>query len=105
MDVDNGTKTPTDTRVSSGGGSGFHQYPPKPDNPEAAPGAWKTIQPGETASFDLRGPGPWKVEIRVLKNGRWTPKSEIVRTPYDRVTLVENGGEVELKVSRRAAAS
>ena len=109
MDVDNGTKTPTDTRVTSGG-SGFIQYPQKPETPEAAPGAWRTVQPGETASFDLRGSGPWKVEIRVLENERWRTKSATIRTPYDKVTLVEtgdaddSGGEVELRVIHRAAS-
>ncbi|MFP5287535.1 MAG: hypothetical protein ACLGI9_17490 [Thermoanaerobaculia bacterium] len=104
MDVSNDTKTPGDTRVSSAGGSGFHQYPPKPELSEAASAAWRTIQPGETASFDLRGAGPWKVEIRFMKDGRWKPKSATVRTPYDKVTLIENGDDVELRVSHRAAS-
>ena len=103
MDVDNGTKTPTDTRISSGGGSGFYEFPPKPEPREATP-VWRTIQPGETASFDLRGTGPWKVEVRVMKDGRWRKKSETIQTAYDRVTLVENGDEVELRVTHRAAS-
>jgi hypothetical protein len=102
MDVDNGTKTPTDTRITSGG-SGFYEFPPKPETREAPP-AWTTIQPGETESFDLRGTGPWKVEVRTMKDGRWKTKSTTVRTPYDKVTLVENGDEVELRVTHRAAS-
>jgi hypothetical protein len=108
MDVNNGTKTPTETRVTSGS-SGFYEFPPKPERPEGASATWRTIQPGETESFDLRGTGPWKVEIRVVENGRSKTKSATVRTPYDKVTLVEtgdddNGGGVELKVTHRAAS-
>jgi hypothetical protein len=101
MNVNNGTTTPSDTRVTSGG-SGMIDPPGKSELARE----WRTIQPGETVSYDLTGPGPWKVEFRLRKGGRRRIFSEIVQTPHDLVELIEAGDDVGVRITRpRLSAS
>lgn len=101
MDVNNGTTTPSDTRVTSGG-SGMIDPPGKSEFARQ----WRRIQPGETVRYDLEGSGPWTVEFRLTKGGRRRIVSEIAKTPHDVVELIEAGDDVDVRVSRpRASAS
>lgn len=101
MDVNNGTTSPTDTRVTSGG-SGMID----PSGMSEVAREWRTIQPGETVRYDLDGPGPWKVEFRVTRGGRRRLRSEVVQTPHDLVELIEAGDDVDVRITRpRASAS
>lgn len=95
MDVNNGTTTPSDTRVTSGG-SGMIDPPGKSEFARQ----WRRIQPGETIRYDLEGPGPWKVEFRLMKGGRQRIRSEVVQTPHDFVELIEAGDDVDVRVTR-----
>lgn len=97
MDVSNDTKTPSDTRVTSGG-SGMGGNSPI--------GEWQTLQPGQKLRLDLKGAGPWKVEFRVMKGGRRRIVSEVAQTPHDVVELIEAGDDVDVRITRpRASAS
>lgn len=99
MDINNGTNSPTDTRVSSGGGSGM-------TDPPETPVEWSTILPAQTLHLDLKGRGPWKVEFRLMKGGRRKIVSEIAQTPHDLVELIETDDEVDVRITRpRTAAS
>lgn len=99
MEVNNGTTTPSDTRVTSGG-SGMIDPPGKSEFARQ----WRTIQPGETVRYDLTGSGPWKVEFRLNRGGRRRIHSEIAETPDDLVELIEAGDDVHVRVSRASAS-
>lgn len=101
MNINNGTTTPSDTRVTSGGSGMGGPLGNKGDATE-----WRTIQPGETVLYDLTGPGPWKVEFRLRKGGRRRIFSEVVQTPHDLVELIEAGDDVGVRITRpRLSAS
>lgn len=101
MDINNGTKTPTDTRVNDADAGMGDPFGSKR---EAA--QWRTIQPGETVRYDLTGSGPWKVEFRTTRGGRRRIVSEIAKTPQDFVELIEAEGGVDVRITRpRASAS
>jgi hypothetical protein len=99
MDVNNGTTTPSDTRVTSAGGSGMGD----PKTQEAL--EWTAIQPGETVHFDVQGIGPWKVEFRVMRQGRRRTYVEFARTPQDLVELIDDGDDLSVRVTRPRRAA